>query len=178
MYLSGPAVHGVEDGLGFSLLYLAKSFWGIAEDDGSHLLESAVSISFGCGLDDVGHILVKLQPLAPFAGWGPFNPLLRNYSAGIRRLWYMEGLGSVGCLLAGLLLRLTRFRTCCTSLSRSKHFILAWWIFRPRWFLHSFPQMHVMFVVCPFAWVVIMRSKHMFVIVHVWVSSGVITYLW
>ncbi len=42
----------------------------------------------------------------------------------------------------------------CTSLSRSKHFILAWWIFRPRWFLHSFPQMHVTFVVCPFAWVV------------------------
>lgn len=40
----------------------------------------------------------------------------RNYSAGIGSLRYMEGLGSVGCLLAGLLLCLTRYWTCALYL--------------------------------------------------------------
>lgn len=41
----------------------------------------------------------------------------------------------------------------CTSFSRSKHFILAWRILRPRWLLHSLPQMQLILVVSPFAWV-------------------------
>lgn len=92
----GPCGSVVGGGLGVTVLDQAKSFWNVADDDGG--LESAVSICFGCGLDDVEHVLIKLQPLGPSTSWGPLNPLLWNYH---------QGSGSVGRLLDGLLLHLT-----------------------------------------------------------------------
>lgn len=108
VFLGGSVVHDVGRDVGVTLLDQAKSSWDIDDNDDGHCLESAVSISFSCGLDDVGHVLVKLQLL---------NPLLWNQSAKIGRLWYMEGQGSVGRLLARLLLCLTRFRTCALHLA-------------------------------------------------------------
>lgn len=92
-----------------------------SDDDGGHCLKSTVSISLDCGLDDVGHIFVKLYPLAPSADWGSLDSLQWNYFAGIGRLWYLEDLGPEGCFLAGLLQHPMRFRTCALH-----HTLLLW----------------------------------------------------
>lgn len=67
MFFSDPAVHGVEGELGDALLTLSSPFQAIDDDDdggGGYCTASAVSICFGWGLDDVGHIFIKLQLLA------------------------------------------------------------------------------------------------------------------
>lgn len=96
-YPGGTVVYCVGGGLWFSVVYLSKSFRGIAANDG-HRLEPAANICFCCSLDEVRHILVKMQPLPQLAGWGSLNPLLWNYSSGIGRMRFVEGRGSVVCI--------------------------------------------------------------------------------
>ena len=69
-----------------------------------------------------------------------------------RALWGDSGPGS-SCVSSGVI------SVRCISCSFNKHFILAWWIFRPRGFLHILPQTHSAIVVDnPFALVVNCRS--------------------
>ena len=69
-----------------------------------------------------------------------------------RALWGDSGRGS-SCISPGVI------PARCISCSFVKHFILAWWIFRPRGFLHTLPQIHFAIVVGnPFALVVNCRS--------------------
>ena len=85
-----------------------------------------------------------------------WTTLLSVEELGAWRFWALWGVSGPGSSCVSPEVPSVR----CAVLTCTEHFILAWWIFRPRMFLQTLPQMHldVIVVVSPFAKVVVLGS--------------------
>lgn len=116
---------------------LAKSLWGIADNDIVVVVQSRLSTSplavawmmLDTSWSNYSHLVVGKRPL---------NLLLWNYSARIGRLWSVGEAGFCELPPGRASPVSHQVRDLCVaphSLSHPKHFIMAWWILRLCWFM-------------------------------------------
>lgn len=78
-----------------AFLGMAKPLRSVADYDSHHSLKPEVHHPFGSGFDVLAHVIIKSQPQDLAVSWRAIGPVMCNYSAGIGRLYLVEGLGSV-----------------------------------------------------------------------------------
>lgn len=105
MYFSGPAVHGI----GVDWWHSPQSIQTFQSHSWRSMLGVCCQHLLCLWLGWCWARLHQTANTLP-ACWGPLKLLQWNSSAGIEKLWYMEGLDSVGWFLARLLLHLIRSR--------------------------------------------------------------------
>lgn len=88
---------------------MEKPLGPISDDYTCHVLKPSVHYPLGYWFQDSAHS-VKLCPCCLTVGWSQLNPL--EYTTGVWKLCCLEGLGSMGWYLAGLLLHLTKIWSC------------------------------------------------------------------
>lgn len=128
----------------FSLLF-SKSFCSHADNDCCHGLQLSISLSLNRCLQNLVNIFIKLFPQWSHSSCWPFDPpqFVCNTSFfcntwRFQALWCDSGPGS-SCISPSW--------TPVHCNAPAKHFILAWWIFKPRSFLQTLPHIHWLFVV-------------------------------
>lgn len=133
----------------FSLLF-SKPFCSHADNDCCHGLQLSISLSLNHCLQNLVDIFINLwsQHHTVILAAGHLIHLLLNLMLGgfvcnmwrFRALWDDSGPGSSSVSPSWTPVH-------CAAPPPTKHFILAWWIFKPRSFLQTLPHIHWLFVV-------------------------------